>query len=212
MPELILHHFTISPFSEKVRLALGYKQLAWKSVLIPAIMPKPDVVALTGGYRRTPVLQVGAGGVAVDTAIQFSPDDAKPARLLGSLLETAPEQVFPAADFGTVALNGAVVVTGEAPPPSMSPPALASPQPPPPTPPPPLLPSTSPAPAPAPTEETGNSWGAADIAKWVGIGAGAIVGAAGETQLRGYASWWWGCCWRWRGAGLDCLLPAATCN
>lgn len=70
MPELILHHFTISPFSEKVRLALGYKQLAWKSVLIPAIMPKPDVVALTGGYRRTPVLQVGAD-IFCDTALIF---------------------------------------------------------------------------------------------------------------------------------------------
>ena len=27
---------------------------------IPAIAPKPDLVALTGGYRRTPVLQIGA--------------------------------------------------------------------------------------------------------------------------------------------------------
>ena len=38
---------------------LGYKQLAWKSVIIPAIMPKPDVLALTGGYRKTPFLQIG---------------------------------------------------------------------------------------------------------------------------------------------------------
>jgi len=60
MPDLILHHYPSSPFSEKIRLALGYKKLAWKSVLIPPIMPKPDVVALTGGYRKTPFLQVGA--------------------------------------------------------------------------------------------------------------------------------------------------------
>lgn len=60
MAELILHHYPNSPFSEKVRLVLGYKGLAWKSVHIPVIMPKPDVVALTGGYRRTPFLQVGA--------------------------------------------------------------------------------------------------------------------------------------------------------
>ena len=39
---------------------LGFKRLAWKSVQIPLIMPKPDVVALTGGYRRTPILQLGA--------------------------------------------------------------------------------------------------------------------------------------------------------
>ena len=60
MPDLILHHYPSSPFSEKIRLVLGYKKLAWKSVIIPAIMPKPDVVALTGGYRKTPFLQVGA--------------------------------------------------------------------------------------------------------------------------------------------------------
>ena len=66
--ELILHHYPTSPFAEKIRLILGHKKLAWKSVLIPAIMPKPDVVALTGGYRRTPVLQVGAD-VYCDTAL-----------------------------------------------------------------------------------------------------------------------------------------------
>ncbi len=60
MTDLILHHSPSSPFSEKIRLALGYKKLAWRSVVIPAIMPKPDVLALTGGYRKTPFLQVGA--------------------------------------------------------------------------------------------------------------------------------------------------------
>ena len=60
MAELILHHYATSPFSEKVRLVLGHKGLAWRSVVVPMIMPKPDVVALTGGYRRTPFLQIGA--------------------------------------------------------------------------------------------------------------------------------------------------------
>ena len=68
MTELILHHFPASPFSEKVRLVLGYKGLAWKSVTVPAIMPKPDVVALTGGYRKTPFLQIGAD-MYCDTAL-----------------------------------------------------------------------------------------------------------------------------------------------
>jgi glutathione S-transferase len=68
MPDLILHHYPSSPFSEKIRLALGYKKLAWQSVTIAPIMPKPDVVALTGGYRRTPILQVGAD-VYCDTAL-----------------------------------------------------------------------------------------------------------------------------------------------
>ena len=68
MPDLILHHYPSSPFSEKIRLALGYKTLMWKSVIIPPIMPKPDVIALTGGYRKTPILQVGAD-VYCDTAL-----------------------------------------------------------------------------------------------------------------------------------------------
>ena len=67
-PTLILHHYPNSPFSEKVRLMLGAKQLAWQSVLVPAIMPKPDVQALTGGYRKTPFLQVGAD-IYCDTAL-----------------------------------------------------------------------------------------------------------------------------------------------
>jgi glutathione S-transferase len=66
--ELILHHYPSSPFSEKIRLVLGMKQLAWKSVIVPSVAPKPDVVALTGGYRRTPFLQVGAD-VYCDTAL-----------------------------------------------------------------------------------------------------------------------------------------------
>jgi len=68
MSELILHHYPSSPFAEKTRLMLGYKNLAWKSVIIPMIMPKPDVVALTGGYRKTPILQIGAD-IYCDTAL-----------------------------------------------------------------------------------------------------------------------------------------------
>ncbi|KQR62512.1 glutathione S-transferase [Acidovorax sp. Leaf160] len=66
--ELILHHYPSSPFSEKIRLALGMKQLAWKSVIVPSVAPKPDVVALTGGYRRTPFVQLGAD-IYCDTAL-----------------------------------------------------------------------------------------------------------------------------------------------
>lgn len=60
MADLILHHFDISPFAEKIRLALGIKGLAWHFVQTPLIMPKPKLTALTGGYRKTPVLQIGA--------------------------------------------------------------------------------------------------------------------------------------------------------
>ena len=60
MTDFILHHYPNSPFSEKVRVAFGLKKLAWKSVVIPNIMPKPDLMPLTGGYRKTPVMQIGA--------------------------------------------------------------------------------------------------------------------------------------------------------
>lgn len=63
----ILHHYPTSPFAELVRMALGLKQLAWHSVIIPRIAPKPDLVSLTGGYIRTPVLQIGAD-IFCDTA------------------------------------------------------------------------------------------------------------------------------------------------
>lgn len=56
----ILHHYNESPYAEKARLMLGHKGLAWRSVKVPRVAPKPDLVALTGGYRKVPVLQIGA--------------------------------------------------------------------------------------------------------------------------------------------------------
>ena len=66
--EIILHHFDDSPFSEKIRLAFGIKGLAWRSVRVSPTMPRPDLMPLTGGYRRTPTMQIGAD-VYCDTAI-----------------------------------------------------------------------------------------------------------------------------------------------
>lgn len=60
MTDIILHHYDTSPYAEKVRSGLGLKGLAWASVELPQIMPKPNLTALTGGYRKTPVLQIGA--------------------------------------------------------------------------------------------------------------------------------------------------------
>lgn len=60
MSELIFHHYDASPFAEKVRSVFGFKGLSWRSVQIPRMMPKPELVPLTGGYRKTPVLQIGA--------------------------------------------------------------------------------------------------------------------------------------------------------
>lgn len=58
--EIIFHNFATSPFSEKVRLVFGMKKLAWRSVEIPSMLPKPLLAPLTGGYRKTPVMQIGA--------------------------------------------------------------------------------------------------------------------------------------------------------
>ena len=60
MSEIILHHYDMSPYAEKIRLALGRKALSWRSVQTPMVLPKPDHMELTGGYRRVPVLQIGA--------------------------------------------------------------------------------------------------------------------------------------------------------
>jgi glutathione S-transferase len=68
MDQIILHHYAQSPYSEKIRLGLGLKGIDWRSVTIPPIMPKPDLMPLTGGYRKTPVLQIGAD-IYCDTEI-----------------------------------------------------------------------------------------------------------------------------------------------
>lgn len=60
MNDLILHQFDWSPFAEKIRLAFGLKGLAWRSAEVPMVPPKPKLIPLTGGYRKTPSLQIGA--------------------------------------------------------------------------------------------------------------------------------------------------------
>ena len=68
MSEIILHHYDISPFSEKIRRILAYKQLSWRAVEQPIMAPKPELTPLTGGYRRIPVMQIGAD-IYCDTAL-----------------------------------------------------------------------------------------------------------------------------------------------
>ncbi len=66
MTGIILHHYDASPFSQKAMRMLGLKGLAWRSVQMPMILPKPELVCLTGGYRGTPVMQIGAD-IYIDT-------------------------------------------------------------------------------------------------------------------------------------------------
>ncbi|WPO42612.1 glutathione S-transferase family protein [Tardiphaga sp. 42S5] len=87
--DLVLHHYPRSPFAEKVRVAFGLKGLSWRSVIQPRIAPKPELVALTGGYRRIPVLQIGAD-VYCDTR-----------RILAELEQRFPElTLYPAGTRG----------------------------------------------------------------------------------------------------------------
>lgn len=92
MPEIILHHYPASPYAQKVRTMLAFKGLPWVSVTTPIMLPKPDLQALTGGYRKTPVLQMGAD-VILDS------------RLIARVLDrqAAEPPIFPAAEKMTCA-------------------------------------------------------------------------------------------------------------
>jgi glutathione S-transferase len=100
---LIIHHYPGSPFAEKIRRILAYKRLPWTSVRAPAVMPKPDLLALTGGYRKVPVLQLG-NHVYCDTSLiarvieQRAPEPAlyQPP-MAAALASWADDQVFNAA-------------------------------------------------------------------------------------------------------------------
>ena len=82
MSDLILHHYAFSSFSEKVRATLGFKGLAYRSVDIPGLPPRPLLAPLTGGYRRVPVLQVGADIYCDTSLILPALDRLRPARTL----------------------------------------------------------------------------------------------------------------------------------
>lgn len=75
---IILHQYDISPFSQKAQKMLALKGLSWISVEMPMIAPKPHVEALTGGYRGTPVLQMGADVFVDNWMIARALDDAAP--------------------------------------------------------------------------------------------------------------------------------------
>jgi glutathione S-transferase len=65
---IVLHHYPESLFSEKIRALLGYHDLDWGSVTISNTMPRPLLMPMSGGYRKTPVLQIDAN-VYCDTRV-----------------------------------------------------------------------------------------------------------------------------------------------
>jgi glutathione S-transferase len=60
MSDMILYHYALSPYSEKIRAMLGYAGMCWESVIVPEMPPRPQLDRLAGGYRRIPVAQIGA--------------------------------------------------------------------------------------------------------------------------------------------------------
>jgi glutathione S-transferase len=57
---VILHHYDMSPFSEKIRKILGFKNAPWRAVTQSMWLPRPHLTPMTGAYRRIPVMQIGA--------------------------------------------------------------------------------------------------------------------------------------------------------
>ena len=89
MTSLILHHYPQSPVAHKVRMALGIAEASWQSVEIPRLPPKPLLVPLTAGYRRTPVLQIGADIYCDSQNIALAIDQSNP-----------PHSLFPDYTYG----------------------------------------------------------------------------------------------------------------
>src|SRR5260370_26320713 len=99
VPEIILHQYVNSPFSEKIRKIFAHKKITWRSVEQPVIMPKPKLIPLTGGYGRIPVLKIGAD-VWCDTGIIIRKiDELKPEpKIYPGGLTAAADTMNPFAD------------------------------------------------------------------------------------------------------------------
>lgn len=67
----ILYHYPMSPYSEKLRLTMGLLQRPWLSAQVAAYPPRAALAAVVGGYRRIPVLQIGAH-IYCDTRLAFA--------------------------------------------------------------------------------------------------------------------------------------------
>jgi glutathione S-transferase len=68
MQDLILYHYSMSPFAEKMRAMLGYAGVPWQSVTVREMPPRKVLSILAGGYRKVPVAQIGAD-VFCDTRV-----------------------------------------------------------------------------------------------------------------------------------------------
>jgi glutathione S-transferase len=91
---LILHQYDASPFSQKALMMLGIKGAAYHSVEMPMMPPKDAMMALTGGYRGTPVLQVGSDVYVDSQLIARELDRLLPEPLLVPVVNGAMERMM----------------------------------------------------------------------------------------------------------------------
>ncbi len=109
---VILHQYDLSPFSEKIRKILAYKNAPWRAVTQPMWLPRPHLTPMTGAFRRIPVLQIGAD-VYCDTRLIARKLDAvfPNPPLVPAGLEAAAEAISQWADRHMFATTVAQVFT-----------------------------------------------------------------------------------------------------
>ena len=95
----VLYHYPMSPYSEKLRLTMGLRGMAWSSIQVSPQPPRAALDRMLGGYRRIPVLQRGAHFYC-DTRLAFEAlhDDDRSATLLDqddeALRDWAEREIF----------------------------------------------------------------------------------------------------------------------
>lgn len=57
---MILHHYPLSPYAEKIRAMSAYTKLEWASCLTSEAPPRGKLDLLSGGYGRIPIAQWGS--------------------------------------------------------------------------------------------------------------------------------------------------------
>ncbi|KAL2071652.1 hypothetical protein VTL71DRAFT_12887 [Oculimacula yallundae] len=57
--EIILYHYTFSPYAKRVVWYLNLRRIPYTQCLQPPILPRPSLKALGTSYRRIPILSIG---------------------------------------------------------------------------------------------------------------------------------------------------------
>jgi glutathione S-transferase len=68
-PPLILFSYDTSPYGQKIHLLLTLANLPYSELTQPAVLPRPDLKALSITYRRIPLLAIGRDVYADSSAI-----------------------------------------------------------------------------------------------------------------------------------------------